>query len=73
MKVERELSNIPRFQRQIARPSLEYLAAKTDLSKKEARTRFALSAVKDNGYSQSAVARFLGVHQSTVCKWVGSD
>jgi predicted XRE-type DNA-binding protein len=73
MKVERELSNVPRFQRQIARPSLEYLAAKTDLSKKEARTRFVLSAVKDNGYSQSTVARFLGVHQSTVCKWVGSD
>jgi len=73
MAGERELCNIPRFQRHIARRSLEELAGEADLDDKEARGRFIKSAVKDNGYSQSTVARFLGLHQSTVCKLLGGE
>jgi len=71
MEGERELPDIPRFQRHINRPSLEELAGEANLSDKEARERFMKSAVNDNGYPQSAVARFLCLHQSTVSRLLG--
>ena len=66
-----ELPATPRNQRQIARPSLEELAGAGDLSEIGKRERFIRSAVDDQGYSQSEVARFLGINQSTVSRILG--
>ncbi len=66
-----ELPATPRYQRQFARPSLEELAGAGDLSEIGKRERFIRSAVDDQGYSQSEVARFLGINQSTVSRILG--
>ena len=71
MEENDELPATPRYQRQIARPSLEELAGTDDLSELEKRERFIRSAVDDHGYSQSEVARFLGINQSTVSRILG--
>lgn len=65
---DRELEVIPRFQRHIDRPGLEELAEDYCVSDKEGRNRFIMIAVDENGHSQSSVARFLGISQSTVSK-----
>ncbi len=66
-----KLPATPRYQRQIARQSLEELAGTDDLSEIEKMERFIRKAVDDQGYSQSEVARFLGINQSTVSRILG--
>ncbi len=66
-----ELPVIPKYQKHISRPSLEELAGTDDLGESEGRVKFIRSAVDGHGYSQSEVARFLGINQSTVSRIVG--
>jgi putative transposase len=68
MEDRHEISNIPRFQRHMNRPSLEELASTFNLEDGVNRKKFIEAAVNENGFSQSSVARLLGIHQSTVCR-----
>ena len=64
----RELTDIPRVQRFLDRPSLQELCGSVDLKNKELRNRVIKRAVLDYGYSQVEVAGFLKLHQTTVSK-----
>lgn len=66
-----ELPSTPKYQKHISRPSLEELAGTGDLDESERKVKFIRSAVDAHGYSQSEVARFLGINQSTVSRILG--
>jgi len=57
---------VPRVHRHARRPSLEQIFAGVD-SREERDLRSAL-AVRDHGYTMSAVARSLGMHYMTVSR-----
>jgi hypothetical protein len=63
---------IPKSQRHMGRPSLAELfaAARTDRATRDARI---LEAVDRHGYSQKAVADWLGLHYSTVSRLVNQQ
>lgn len=68
----RDLTDIPRVQRYVDRPTLGELCDSADIGNKELRNRVIRRAVFDYGYSQVEVAGFLKVHQTTISKILSS-
>jgi putative transposase len=65
---KRKIIDIPRIQRFLDRPRLEELCENVDLKNKALRNRVITRAVYEYGYSQTNVAEFLKIHQSTISK-----
>ena len=65
VKAHEDIKEIPRRQRYVNRPALSTILAQEEHSAKQIR-----KAVMDYGYSQKEVAEFLGVHYSTISRWV---
>ena len=65
VKAHEDIKEIPRRQRYVNRPALSTILAHEEHSAKQIR-----KAVMDYGYSQKEVAEFLGVHYSTISRWV---
>ncbi len=63
-----ELKEISRAQRFVGRPGLEEVFEGVD--KKVERNRKMVKAVYDHGYSQQELARYLGLHYSTVSRLI---
>lgn len=63
-----DLKEIPRTQRLLHRPSLESLFTNTVQGDKVLRNDTIKKAFLDYGYSMAAIARYVGVHYSTVSK-----
>ncbi len=62
----RDLPEVPRNQRFMNRPSLEYLFA--DVSDRISRNRAICTAHINHGYSQQEIAKHSGMHYSTISK-----
>lgn len=62
------LKEIPRTQRLLHRPSLESLFTNTVQGDKALRNETIKKVFLDYGYSMAAIARYVGVHYSTVSK-----
>ncbi|MGB4147129.1 MAG: addiction module toxin RelE, partial [Acetomicrobium sp.] len=56
----------PIYQRKAARPTLKELFANIKIDDKRERNGKIYEAVRVHGYTQTEVARFLGLHYSTV-------
>ncbi|HTN71537.1 MAG TPA: transposase [Methylomirabilota bacterium] len=67
VKGKKQIREIPKGQRYVARPSLQNLF-KTVGNRKSSRNRLMTEAVNRHGYSQIEVADFLGLHYSTVSR-----
>lgn len=63
-----DLGEIPRAQRHALRPSLEQIFA--GVNSREDRDRRSALAVRDHGYTMTAIARYLGRHYITVSRAV---
>lgn len=59
-------SEYPIYQRKAARPTLEELFADVEIKNKKDRNAKIYEAVRVHGYTQTEVARFLGLHYSTI-------
>ncbi len=70
LKRKRETEEIPRMQRLIDRVELEKLIPKETPRDKESRDELIRIAVREHGYTQVEVAKYLGIHYSTVSKIV---
>lgn len=66
--IEKEKNNLdyPKYQRTAFRPDLEELLDPLTVSMKETRNVAVRKAYNEFGYTQSYIARFLGVHNSTI-------
>jgi putative transposase len=62
----REVLEIPRSQRYVNRPTLETLFEENTIKDKGKRNNRIAQAVLEHGYSQSEIARHLGMHYSTI-------
>jgi DNA-directed RNA polymerase specialized sigma24 family protein len=62
----REVLEIPRSQRFANRPTLEELFEEKTIKDKKERNRRIAQAVLEHGYSQTEIARHLGMHYSTI-------
>jgi DNA invertase Pin-like site-specific DNA recombinase len=70
LKKRKEIPEIPRSQRYATRPNLASLFP-DKLRKDEKRLRKRLvEAVERHGYRQSEIARQVGVHYSTISRWL---
>lgn len=65
VKAHEDTKEIPRRQRYANRPALSTILANGEHSAKQIR-----KAVTDYVYRQKEVAEFLGVHYSTISRWV---
>ena len=65
VKANEDIKEIPRRQRYVNRPALSTVLSHGEHSANQIR-----KAVMDYGYSQKEVAEFLGVHYSTISRWV---
>lgn len=63
--VDNSLEEVPRLQRQPVRPALE-----TILTKPTDRTTNVLEAYHEHGYRLREIANYLGVHYTTVSRWL---
>jgi REP element-mobilizing transposase RayT len=70
LKGKKEIDEIPRIQRLVDRVQLSKLLPKQSLTKKEERNKLIRKAVMEYEYTQAEVARYLGIHYSTVSKIV---
>ena len=66
---KQKIKEIPRGQRFAGRPSLEKLFSRSRRGK-QSRDELIAKAVKDHGYSQMELARFLDLHYSTLSRIV---
>ena len=66
LKVYKEVLEIPKSQRYVNRPTLETLFEENTIKDKEKRNRRIGEAALEHGYSQSEIARHLGMHYSTI-------
>jgi DNA-binding transcriptional regulator YiaG len=66
LKAYKEVSEIPKSQRYVNRPTLERLFEENAVKDKKKRNRRIAQAALEYGYSQSEIARYLGMHYSTV-------
>ena len=62
----KEVLEIPRSQRYVNRPTLERLFEENAIKDKKKRNRRIAQAILEHGYSQSEIARHLGMHYSTI-------
>lgn len=68
-----ELSEVPRAQRLLHRPSLDQLFTKRVCADKASRDEAIRKACLDFGYTMAAVARAAGLHYSTVSKVIKGE
>jgi REP element-mobilizing transposase RayT len=66
---KKKIREIPKGQRFVGRPTLERLFSPRN-HRKESRDQLITKAVTDYGYSQMALASFLGLHYSTISRIV---
>ncbi len=67
-----ELSEIPRPQRHVGRPSLKELFPPGTVTQKQERYRVIRLACGTHGYTLKAISRALGIHYTTVSKVINS-
>lgn len=65
-----DVTEIPKSQRYISRPSLESILGSELLKDKQTRKNKIIEAVEKYGYSQKEVASYLGMHYCTVSRLV---
>ena len=65
VKAHEDIKEIPRRQRYVNRPALSTILSQGEHSANQIR-----KAVMDYGYSQKEMAEFLGLHYSTISRWV---
>jgi putative transposase len=70
LKKHKNVAEIPRCQRFANRPPLEKIFQQDILKDKRKRDRMLFEAIEKYGYRQSAIARHLGLHVSTVSNLV---
>lgn len=71
LKGHEDIQEIPKIQRYISRPSLDSLFEERILSKnKHLRDKKIIKAVEEYGYSQKEIADYLGMHYSTISRYV---
>jgi len=70
LKAYKQVSEIPRSQRFANRPTLEELFEEKTIKDKNERNRRIAQAVLEHGYSQTEIARHLGMHYSTISNLV---
>lgn len=73
LKDKSRLTEIPRKQRLVHRPALEYVLADETRTNKGERNKAILTAHLEYGYSLSEIARYLGLHYTTISKIVRND
>ncbi len=66
LKLYKEVLEISKSQRYVNRPTLETLFEEKTIKDKGKRNRKIAQAVLEHGYSQSEIARHLGMHYSTI-------
>ena len=69
---DRGLSEIPREQRHLGRPSLCDLLKNTDAKDKASRNKAIASAYLEHGYTMKSIADYLGLHYMTVSRAVNA-
>ena len=70
IKKEKDILDYPKYQRTACRPDLEELLDNLTVSMKETRNAAVRKAYNEFGYTQSDIAGFLGVHNSTIYRIV---
>ncbi len=70
IEVEKSNFDYPKYQRTVCRPDLEELLNPLIVSMKETRNAALWKAYYEFGYTQSEIADFLGVHNSTIYRIV---
>lgn len=71
-EIDKEKNNpdFPKKQRMVCRPDLEELLNPLNISLRETRNAAIRKAYKEYGYTQSDIAKFLGIHFTTVYRIV---
>jgi len=73
LKDKGKLKEIPRTQRLLHRPGLKALFTKRVQSEKALRDDAIRKAYLDYGYTMAAIARYVGLHYSTVSKVIKGE
>lgn len=68
VKGRRNIEELPKRQRHVARPDLREIFSATAMSNKAERNKTILRAHEKQGYSQKEIADWLGIHYSTISK-----
>ncbi|HUJ16831.1 MAG TPA: transposase [Nitrospirota bacterium] len=70
LRKHKDITEIPRSQRYATRPALPVLLPEGILSDHRKLKRRLSDAVEKHGYRQSEIARQMGVHYSTISRWL---
>ncbi len=70
LRKRRDISEIPRSQRYATRPALTALLPPDSSGDSKKLNRRLAEAVEKHGYRQSELARHVGVHYSTISRWL---
>jgi putative transposase len=73
LKEKARLTEIPRKQRLVCRPALEHLLPDKTRTSTPERNKVIVTAHLEYGYSLSEIAKFLGLHYTTVSKILAKD
>ena len=71
-RLDRGIQSFQQHQRYLSRPRLEELFSETTITDKEKRNTAINRAVVSHGYSNRAVAEYLGMHYSTISRLLSS-
>ena len=70
LKKHKDIPEIPRSQRYATRPTLAVLLPDGIVEDQKKLMRRLTEAVEQHGYRQSELARHVGVHYSTISRWL---
>lgn len=73
LKKHKDVTEIPRSQRYATRPALQVLLPKGIENDHRKLKKRLSAAVERHGYRQSEIARQVGVHYSTISRWLRED
>jgi DNA invertase Pin-like site-specific DNA recombinase len=70
LKKHKDIPEIPRSQRYATRPTLAILLPDGIVEDQKRLLKRLFEAVEQHGYRQSELARHVGVHYSTISRWL---